>query len=109
MHHHPYPWILDPSPSHIRTRQTNLMIYCVRLLVQRKRKAEEQRGHQAKKAKSDGPTFFVSTQVAAKVGQDWILAVVVNANEIKGKIEIEVMIPHLNHMHADNNIHMFMS
>lgn len=78
-------------------------------LVQRKRKAEEQRGHQAKKAKSDGPTFFVATQVAAKVGQDWILAVVVNANEIKGKIEIEVMIPPFNHLLAYNNTHVFIS
>jgi hypothetical protein len=59
--------------------------------VLRKRKADELKGNQAKKAKAEESSqLYIGTQVAAKVDQDWILAVVVNANEIKGKIEIEV-------------------
>lgn len=56
----------------------------------RKRKSDENRGNPAKRAKSESsPQFYIGTQVAAKVGSDWILAVVVNGNEEKGKIEIE--------------------
>ena len=57
----------------------------------RKRKAEEQRGNIAKKSKEEDPLqLYIGTQVAANVNLNWILAVVVNGNEIKGKIEIEV-------------------
>lgn len=51
---------------------------------------EEVKITSAKRAKFEEPELLVGNQVAVKVDKDWILAVILNPNPVKGKVEIEV-------------------
>jgi hypothetical protein len=52
---------------------------------------EEIKSSNAKRTKiEEPPELLVGNQVAVKVDKDWILAVVLNPNPVKGKVEIEV-------------------